>query len=687
MNDEQKKRLQEALASGQITEDQAAKMLGGTTTPTPTPVTQKSGIAVDSAVQNPQQKDGIVKGLVRAVVQPGVDYLNMAGGAVYEGSRAIKSAMGDKNAYVDKNGAVVQNPFLKEEELKKFSDPASGMLEGAKRTAGMEAYFIPAGKVAEGAGIAARVGAGAVQGAKIGGLTGFSQSDATDVAGLVTDSATGALKGGVTGGVLSAAGEALNKMKGAKNAAAKNIVDPQVAPTPNAIANKDKIIQGLDDMGINTGSAEDRMRGVGEKYKAIQTDVNKIAEASGGTRDVKRLAYNLKTSLTDSSDHFIPGDATYEKVFDREMKLLEKKSVNGVLKTTDLVAFKNDLASKLGRAFKIVNGESSAAMTPIEGVRMDLWNQMDDLITKTEPKLKELTLQQSILHQASPGLLKNAEKVSEIKPFGVPTGININGATQNLRDKGGRLISAVGGVGDMVPGVVSKYAPVGIDMAASTDQPQPQTKPSGISVSSATMQTQPVMPDAVNKKVDYVTGYSPEQLDAARVEAIKANDKAAVTKLTQLHDIEVEHQKTVGGAGGKGAAMLDNAQTNIDLMERLYKLDSQGNANDLSLGDSSVGFGGAVARGQRVAQKLTDQEYVDRLNSYKNMTSFAAGILNQARGAGVLNAGEYEVMLANMPNENSTRTQADNWFSNMRGVLSMMNGAGVGSSTSTTASQ
>jgi len=128
----------------------------------------------------------------------------------------------------------------------------------------------------------------------------------------------------------------------------------------------------------------------------------------------------------------------------------------------------------------------------------------------------------------------------------------------------------------------------------------------------------------------------------------------------------------------QGSETLSNALTGITKLEELY---GAGTENSLSLGKESVGVGGLLARGKRKGQLAFDQKYTDRLTAYKNQVSFIAGILNQARGAGVLNEGEYEVMLDNIPGEYSTDTQATGYFSNMKDIIRRMSEVGINTPT------
>jgi hypothetical protein len=137
----------------------------------------------------------------------------------------------------------------------------------------------------------------------------------------------------------------------------------------------------------------------------------------------------------------------------------------------------------------------------------------------------------------------------------------------------------------------------------------------------------------------------------------------------------------LGATSGAGQAKIQNALANVDKMEELY---APGTDKSLSLGKTTVGIGGAVSRLGRVGQKAFDQEYVNRLNAYKNMTTIALGLINQARGAGVLNAGEFEQLMAAVPDENTSEQVAKWWFADIRDVLSRMSSAGVASSETTT---
>ena len=103
------------------------------------------------------------------------------------------------------------------------------------------------------------------------------------------------------------------------------------------------------------------------------------------------------------------------------------------------------------------------------------------------------------------------------------------------------------------------------------------------------------------------------------------------------------------------------------MMESLY---APGTQDSLSMGSQTVGLSGAAPRATLEVRKLSDQEFVDRLNSYKTQMALVAGAINQAAGAGVLNGGEYErLAMKSFPNEYTSEKVAKEWFANARKVL------------------
>jgi len=158
---------------GLVTEYQSLKAKT-TTAPVQQPIQSDPEAMVKKSLS---QKVGegainIGKSLVKPFVQTG----KTIAGAGFEGVRAVKSAMGDKNAYVNQEtGQVKQNPFITEEELAGARDLSP---EGIARkqlgaSAGVASWAVPFGK---GANIVTKA---ALPGAAVGVMQGASNPEAT----------------------------------------------------------------------------------------------------------------------------------------------------------------------------------------------------------------------------------------------------------------------------------------------------------------------------------------------------------------------------------------------------------------------------------------------------------------------------------------------------------------------------
>lgn len=143
-----------------------------------------------------------------------------------------------------------------------------------------------------------------------------------------------------------------------------------------------------------------------------------------------------------------------------------------------------------------------------------------------------------------------------------------------------------------------------------------------------------------------------------------AKESAQMLQLMGLTPSDDESSKEA-----KDKAKMNNA---VAEMERLYGV---GTDQTLSLGDVTVGIQGLLGRGGREIAKVTDQNFNNRLTAYNQMAAMAAGLINQARGAGTLNEGEFQTMMKNIPNEYSSEQQARDWFKNVKLVLGSSGGS------------
>lgn len=443
--------------------------------PTPQAPAQPQGMSVDQATAQPEKKEGLVKGIVRAVVQPAMNYGKLVGAGAYEGGRALAAATGGKNVYVDENNNVVENPFMNQDELKKMSPSAQGgyakpLLEGAKKTAGGMAYVVPGGAAA-GAGAGAKILAGATQGAKIGALGGFSQSDAEDVEGLTVDTATGGLVGGATGGALSALGSALTKLKGGGDNIRKSVINPKVNADPFMAEEEQKIVSVLQNHGL-TGSAENVKQKVPQVFRTISANIQKQLKQSKtkvATADVTRFIDDSLESNVNTSGMEV--GSIMAKTRDKYLnQILAKTNKAGdPLNVTPLDIFeaKQNLGKQLSNVFKKV--DKGQPLTEKEEVALTVWGSLDDILTAAEPTVKEMTTAQSYLYKAMPGIADSAKKSYSFQAIGtnipVPTGV-----VQGGKDIVGRIMQGAGGVGEKIPGAITGTAGRTASMLAAESQ-------------------------------------------------------------------------------------------------------------------------------------------------------------------------------------------------------------------------
>lgn len=490
MDEEFKKRLATLRATGKYSEEEIQATIKGVEaakakqTQDAAAASSTTGMSVDTAVAPtpaaPPQ-EGILKSVVRGLVKPAVDYGKMVAGAGFEGYRAIKDATGDKNAYVDKNGKIVANPFLTQEDLTKFSPSAQGgyvkpLLEGAKRTAGMEAYLIPGGTGVKGA-MAAGAGAGA--------LYGFSQSKADDIEGMAVDTAVGGLTGAATGGALKVGGKILGATKGAGTAVRREVANPKVNPDPFMAEEEAAIMKTLQSNGLK-GSAEAQKQQIPQVFRTISANIKKQLSSSKGrvsTSDATRMV----DDALDSNINFDLDNPVMVKAKDKYMNQLVK-AANSTdeplnLRPAQLFEFKQNLGKQLSNVFKKL--DKGTPLSEKEEVAYTVWSAVDDMITAAEPGVKEMTRAQSHLYKAMPGIASSAASKTKLPIVGT-----IPGATRPIQateDAIGRTLEGAGGLVEKVPTAVGsatmKAAPL---VAADMTNGSPQNTPAGMSVEQAT---------------------------------------------------------------------------------------------------------------------------------------------------------------------------------------------------------
>jgi len=336
-------------------------------------------------------------------------------------------------------GDIAKTPLLTQEERQALSGGmGEAMVKGSKMGAGTGAFMVP--------------GAGAMPGLLSGALGGYAASGR----GL-EESVGGTLVGGVTGGITGALLSKLfptgKKISRTGQELRRGVIEPKVPTGPMSLRKEQAMVQALDDLGLKGSpkAMRSQMADVFENLSKQADDILSRSKASSSTDDIIN---SIKTNISEQGDYWIPDDVTFQRYLDRELKLLEKKSVGGTLSAKSIFEFKTNLGKKLKNAFNKEKGFSTSAPSMLEGARLDIWRSIDDILTGMEPAVKDATLKQSTLYELAPGIEKAAkEKLAKI-PF---TEIGISKQPlQAMQDIAGRRLTGIGRALEPVLGAVKQ---------------------------------------------------------------------------------------------------------------------------------------------------------------------------------------------------------------------------------------
>lgn len=586
------------------------------------------------------------------VAQKGGAFLNslakpfyrMPTGATYELARAIASKS-DPDVYLK-----TQNPFLTEDQLSRKGAAS----RTAKDAASIASWGVPIGKATKLGTPLGKVAIPALSATKGGAVAGLLQglsADNVTPGGVLTSAVTGGVTGGVLNKILGGAGNISNKADDLALNMKKGVIKPEVKG-PQGFSEEFDLVKFARD--------EVKAKGTPQNMRKLNMNFyNKNIEDLKNTFNKSNVTIpkgKVMTELTDLVEQgtFYRGNKADQNLLNNELKILLRDAVEQTkggqprINGTKLSLFKE----KLARGIPDSAWKDSTVSDKV-GVRMDLYKAINKLIDSTPgwESISKINSKLSKSHDLSAALLKVGKESARV-PF---IGTRFNAAPlKALQDAGASGVSKVSNAtGKLEPLLKMLNSPTAVKAGAVgasniVNAPQQdQNMPIGNTYNSS--QTQQVEQPQ--------QGITDQQL----MMLILSDPKNA-----SLYEKIAELSK--GGAGGD----MDSALVALNQLENLYFDNNSG--KDLSLGDRSVGVGGLIARGGRAAQKTVDQEYTDRLNTYNTTKSFLIGVLNKAREAGVLNEGEYQTMVENMPNEYSTKTQAQNYFNEIRKYLQTKGG-------------
>jgi len=645
--------------------------------------------------------------LLKGMAQPFTNTAKRVGGAVYEiganragdvrkagdlntqaqeaisrGDYQTARSLLDQAVLAGQQGAKT-NPFLKTtEEMQSASDP----MQIAKDSAGILAYGVPMGAVSK-AGIFGR-------GALSGGLFGFGQSGKTPES-MIGSTALGALSGGAGALLLSKVlGGAGSKLVEKGTGIRQGVVKPKVTASPFMAEDEAMITKTLGKLGMK-GSAEIQKKQMPTVFRSLTSKISSILDKSKGKIEISQLNDEITNALDNNINVDIT-DPVQQKALNKVLTLVTKqveksggtkgniaiKSIRDALASSrsadefankitslvpdkgknlavkDLFLVKQELGNQLSRVFTKV--DKGTPLTASEEVALTAWGSIDDILTKIEPAVKDLTKTQSYLYKAAPGLASSAKQTIGIPFVGSRVGA---GGLQTAKDATGRALQGTGGLLDkaleQVPkGVLAKTGAFG--GAGVLTVKKDATPPLNGSVSfEEEMGNIPSM-DEYEAYVSTDTDGEEEGITAQQVSmAHLMLDPKEAKKIESAYNIQQDRIKE-----GKGSAEVQKQKRSKEVTERiLTQLEDLYFKNALYGGKRGVGarIGGAS---QKLGAALG---YNEPLKIYEGIRMSSRPLLARAAGdVGNLAIQEQEAAVMAIPDAGSTLGEALLGFSEAR---------------------
>lgn len=262
------------------------------------------------------------------------------------------------------------------------------------------------------------------------------------------------------GGFLSKAGGSLRQ----------NVVNPKTTASVFGAAD-DRAITNTVNKYVKGISASGKYRNLGSAVTNISDDISrelgKVPQKTKITDLTKRITQNLSDDL-----RYVPGDAAYERELSRALTKLNGLAKGGTLSAGDMFKYKQYLGSQLKGAF----GKNAADLTVPQQVRMAVWENMDDVIGKTAPNVKNLTVAQSRLIQSAKGLQQASNKTAGVPLLGLRSK-GLESTIQGAQELTGRALQLPGRIGALGGGLGTNVKAMALSGAIRNMAAPPQEEP------------------------------------------------------------------------------------------------------------------------------------------------------------------------------------------------------------------
>lgn len=379
------------------------------------------------AVKLTQPKQpGFLQNLLAGLVSP----IRKTLGSGVEAGFNIGNKLGMGNS--DQLG--IRNPFLDPKEVRTIRNQP--ITQSAKNLAGIGAYTVPFPA-------AGGFKAAFLSGAASGALSSLSQDETS-----LEDVIKSGLFGGTTAGVLnkllnvkSGTSKLGENLEAAGTTARRKVLNPQTSTAPYAASEEKAALALQEKLGLK-GSARSQMGQIDKLYNTWNDEISSIIDSGSNRADNKGVVGGkIRSFVEQEGKNFIPGDASYEKILNRELTKFDRSVAGDAVTARDIFNFKKQIASNYKNAFKKASGESASSLTAPESVALDIWQSLDNLLVELEPGVKDLTLKQSQLYDIAPGIIKKAKETAQIPLIGGRVG---TGPLQAVEDAAGRGLQGAG---------------------------------------------------------------------------------------------------------------------------------------------------------------------------------------------------------------------------------------------------
>lgn len=223
-------------------------------------------------------------------------------------------------------------------------------------------------------------------------------------------------------------------------AARRGVLNLKTPPTPYFRENERVIMSALDELGFS-GSATRQAERLAPTMKALDTQIDQFLRVNPSSISKAQFKEQLTKSALENT-HFNQFDPTAMRHLNAAIDDALVGIKGNEITNAQIFQVKNSLANGLGNAFRKASGDLASDMSAKEAARYSAWSSVDEILTSMNPEVKQATLTQSFLHQASPAIQKATQASGKTPVIGRVPGVST--IEQEMMDATGRMLIGAG---------------------------------------------------------------------------------------------------------------------------------------------------------------------------------------------------------------------------------------------------